>query len=57
MSGSLQPSAIKKKMVVSVPASPTLCIALNTMFAASRELIEKVAHRYVFHWRLEEKVR
>jgi amino acid transporter len=31
-------------------ASLTLIMAVNTAFVASSELIEKVAHRYGFHW-------
>jgi hypothetical protein len=36
-------------MVASL-ASITLCMAVNTAFVASSELLERVAHRYGFHW-------
>ncbi len=35
---------------VAVLASFTLIMAVNTAFVASSELIERVAHRYGFHW-------
>lgn len=37
-------------MIVSVLASITLIMAVNTAMVASAELIEKVAERYKFHW-------
>lgn len=37
-------------MLVSVMASITLIMAVNTAMVASSELIEKVAERYNFHW-------
>jgi amino acid transporter len=37
-------------VVVAVLASFTLLMAVNTAFVASSELIERVAHRYGFHW-------
>ena len=37
-------------VVVAVLASVTLLMAVNTAFVASSELIERVAHRYGFHW-------
>ncbi len=37
-------------VVVSVIASITLLMALNTAFVASSELIERVCHRYGFTW-------
>jgi hypothetical protein len=35
---------------VAVLASMTLIMAVNTAFVASSELLERVAHRYGFHW-------
>lgn len=35
---------------VAVLASMTLIMAVNTAFVASSELMERVAHRYGFHW-------
>ena len=37
-------------VVVAALASFTLIMAVNTAFVASSELIERVAHRYGFHW-------
>jgi amino acid transporter len=37
-------------VAVAVLASLTLIMAVNTAFVASSELIERVAHRYGFHW-------
>ncbi|MCL4504127.1 MAG: APC family permease, partial [Deltaproteobacteria bacterium] len=37
-------------VAVAALASLTLIMAVNTAFVASSELIERVAHRYGFHW-------
>ncbi|MCK9376379.1 MAG: APC family permease [Syntrophobacterales bacterium] len=37
-------------VMVAILASFTLIMAVNTAFVASSELIERVAHRYGFHW-------
>ena len=37
-------------VLVAFVASFTLIMAVNTAFVASSELIERVAHRYGFHW-------
>ncbi len=37
-------------ILVGVLASFTLIMAVNTAFVASSELLERVAHRYGFHW-------
>lgn len=37
-------------VMVAVLASLTLTMAVNTAFVASSELLERVAHRYGFHW-------
>ncbi len=37
-------------MAVGALASFTLMMAVNTAFVASSELLERVAHRYGFHW-------
>jgi len=37
-------------VIVAVLASFALIMAVNTAFVASSELIERVAHRYGFHW-------
>jgi len=37
-------------MIVALLASVTLVMAVNTAYVASSELIERVAHRYGFHW-------
>ncbi len=37
-------------VLVAVLASLTLTMAVNTAFVASSELMERVAHRYGFHW-------
>jgi hypothetical protein len=37
-------------VIVAALASFTLMMAMNTAFVASSELIERVAHRYGFHW-------
>ncbi len=37
-------------MAVGALASFTLTLAVNTAFVASSELMERVAHRYGFHW-------
>jgi amino acid transporter len=37
-------------MLVALLASVTLIMAVNTAYVASSELIERVAHRYGFHW-------
>jgi amino acid transporter len=37
-------------VAMAVLASLTLIMAVNTAFVASSELIERVAHRYGFHW-------
>lgn len=37
-------------VIVAVLASITLMMAVNTAFVASSELLERVAHRYGFHW-------
>ncbi len=37
-------------VVMAALASFTLIMAMNTAFVASSELIERVAHRYGFHW-------
>ena len=37
-------------VIVALLASFTLVMAVNTAFVASSELIERVAHRYGFHW-------
>lgn len=36
--------------IVAILASLTLIMAVNTAFVASSELLERVAHRYGFHW-------
>lgn len=41
-------------VLVSVLASITLIMAVNTAMVASAELIEKVAERYNFHWLIEQ---
>jgi hypothetical protein len=40
-------------IAVAVLASMTLIMAVNTAFVASSELLERVAHRYGFHWLIE----
>ncbi len=37
-------------VIVAALASFTLTMAVNTAFVASSELMERVAHRYSFHW-------
>jgi amino acid transporter len=37
-------------VVVGITASVALIMAVNTAFVASSELMERVAHRYNFHW-------
>ena len=37
-------------LAVAALASFTLMMAVNTAFVASSELMERVAHRYGFHW-------
>lgn len=37
-------------VIIALLASFTLIMAINTAFVASSELIERVAHRYGFHW-------
>ncbi|MEJ2673138.1 MAG: amino acid permease, partial [Deltaproteobacteria bacterium] len=37
-------------VIVALLASFTLIMAMNTAYVASSELIERVAHRYGFHW-------
>ena len=37
-------------IAVAALASITLTMAINTAFVASSELMERVAHRYGFHW-------
>ena len=37
-------------VLVAMLASVTLMMAVNTAFVASSELLERVAHRYGFHW-------
>jgi amino acid transporter len=37
-------------IIVAALASFTLIMAMNTAYVASSELIERVAHRYGFHW-------
>jgi amino acid transporter len=37
-------------VIVAALASFTLIMAMNTAYVASSELIERVAHRYGFHW-------
>ncbi len=37
-------------VIMATLASLTLIMAVNTAFVASSELIERVAHRYGFHW-------
>jgi hypothetical protein len=37
-------------VIVAALASFTLIMAVNTAFVASSELLERVAHRYGFHW-------
>ncbi|HAA04245.1 MAG TPA: amino acid transporter, partial [Syntrophobacteraceae bacterium] len=37
-------------MLVATLASLTLIMAVNTAFVASSELLDRVAHRYGFHW-------
>lgn len=37
-------------LIVGVIASVALIMAVNTAYVASSELIERVAHRYNFHW-------
>ncbi len=37
-------------VIVAALASFTLTMAINTAFVASSELMERVAHRYGFHW-------
>ncbi len=37
-------------VIVATLASFTLVMAVNTAFVASSELVERVAHRYGFHW-------
>ena len=37
-------------VIVAALASFTLTMAVNTAFVASSELMERVAHRYGFHW-------
>jgi amino acid transporter len=36
--------------IVGITASVALIMAVNTAFVASSELLERVAHRYDFHW-------
>lgn len=40
-------------VMVAALASLTLVMAVNTAFVASSELMERVAHRYGFHWLIE----
>jgi amino acid transporter len=44
-------------LVVGAVASIALIMAVNTAFVASSELIERVAHRYGFHWVIETNKR
>lgn len=37
-------------IVIQLVATATLLMAMNTAYVASSELIERVAHRYGFHW-------
>ncbi|EKD42710.1 MAG: hypothetical protein ACD_73C00046G0003 [uncultured bacterium] len=37
-------------VLIAVVASVTLVMAVNTAFIATSELLERVAHRYNFHW-------
>jgi len=37
-------------MIVGVVASVALIMAVNTAYVASSELVERIAHRYNFHW-------
>lgn len=40
-------------VAMAVVASATLLMAINTAFVASSELLERVAHRYGFHWAIQ----
>lgn len=40
-------------MIVGAIASLALILAVNTAYVASSELIERVAHRYNFHWMIK----
>lgn len=44
-------------VTVGVLASFTLILAVNTAFVASSELLERVAHRYGFHWLIKTNKR
>ncbi|HTX99362.1 MAG TPA: amino acid permease [Bacteroidota bacterium] len=44
-------------VVVGVTASVALIMAVNTAFVASSELLERVAHRYSFHWIIKTNAR
>jgi amino acid transporter len=44
-------------LVVGVIASVALIMAVNTAYVASSELVERVAHRYNFHWIIKTNAR
>jgi amino acid transporter len=44
-------------IIVGALASFTLIMAVNTAFVASSELLERVAHRYGFHWVIKTNAR
>jgi len=44
-------------ILVAALASITLVMAVNTAFVASSELLERVAHRYGFHWLIATNTR
>lgn len=44
-------------VIVSILASMTLIMAVNTAMVASAELIEKIAERYQFHWLIQTNKR
>lgn len=44
-------------VMVAALASFTLVMAVNTAFVASSELLERVAHRYGFHWIIKTNAR
>ncbi len=44
-------------VIVGITASIALIMAVNTAFVASSELLERVAHRYNFHWIIRTNAR
>ncbi len=44
-------------LIVGITASVALIMAVNTAFVASSELMERVAHRYNFHWIIKTNAR